>query len=120
MFGDEAFEFADELPVSAEREVGVDPILVRGESKLLEPNDLRLRERLPGEIGERRATPERKRGLQRLGSAGRVAGPERRSALLAEVDELEEIDCVRVDDEAITGRRGLEHAVRQKLPELRD
>ena len=48
-----------------EREVRVDALLERREPQLLEPRDLRLRERLVGEVGERRATPERE-GLTQL------------------------------------------------------
>ena len=118
MLGDEAFEFADELTMPAESEVGVDPILVRGESKLLEPDDLRLSERLPWQIGERRAAPERERVAQGVRRASRISGRERRPALLAEADELEEVDGVGVDGEPIAGGRRLEHPLRQELPEL--
>ena len=104
--------------MSAEREVGVDPILVGGEPKLLEPDDLRLRERLPGEVGERRAAPEGERIAQGVGRPCGVACPERRPALLAEPDELEEVDRVALDDEAITGWRRLEHPVGQQFSEL--
>ena len=49
-----------------------------------------------------------------------VPGSERGSPFLAESDELEEVDGVRLDDEPIAGRRRLEYAFRQELPELRD
>src|SRR5439155_14187984 len=104
-----------ELTMSAEGEVGLDSILERRESKLLEPNDLRLCERLPREIGERCTAPERERGAQRLRRACRVGGPECRSSFLAESHELEEVDGVGLDDEAITGRRRLERAVGKEL-----
>src|SRR2546422_3758131 len=102
----------------AEREVGLDSILECREPKLLEPNDLRLCERLPREIGERCTAPERERGPQGVRRACRVGGPECCSSLLTESHELEEVDGVSVDDEAITRRRRLERAVRKELSEL--
>ena len=104
----------------AESEVGVDPFLECRQAKLLEPHDLGLREWLPGKVGERCAAPEREGGPQRVGSTRWVPGSERGSPFLAEADELEEVDGVRLDDEPIAGRRRLEYAFRQELPELRD
>ena len=104
----------------AESEVGIDPFLECRQAKLLEPHDLGLREWLPGKVGERCAAPEREGGPQRVGSTRRVPGSERGSPFLAEADELEEVDGVRLDDEPIARRRRLEYAFRQELPELRD
>ena len=61
MLRDERLQLADERAVPAEREIGVDPVLERGEPELLEPVRLRPRERLVREVGERRAAPERER-----------------------------------------------------------
>ena len=54
-------ELADQLGIAAERELRLDPLLDRGQTQLLEPGDLRLGERLVGEVGKRRAAPERQR-----------------------------------------------------------
>jgi len=51
MLDDEALELRYELAVPPEREVGVDPVFERGQSQLLEPGDLCLREGLPREVG---------------------------------------------------------------------
>ena len=59
--GDQRLELGQDVLVAAEREVGLDPILERGEPQVLEPPDLVLRERLVREVGERRAAPERER-----------------------------------------------------------
>ena len=66
----------------AERQVGFDAVLERGQAQLLEPGDLVLRERLVGEVGQRRPAPEVERGAQVLGGARcgvapleRVRGP---------------------------------------------
>ena len=51
---DERLELADELGVAAEREIGLDPLFERRELQLVEARDLRLCERLVGEVGKRR------------------------------------------------------------------
>ena len=55
-----------------EGEVGVDPILERSQSQLLEPRDLRLRKGLPGKVGKRCAPPQAERGAQGLRCPGGV------------------------------------------------
>ena len=68
---DERLELGDELCVAPEREVRLDALLERDGAQLLEPRDLRLRERLVEEVGERGAAPERERLAQRaLGGSG--------------------------------------------------
>ncbi len=93
MLRDQLLELADELAVSPEREIGVDPILERRQSKLPEPDDLGLRKRLPGEITERRSAPERKRRPQSVSPGNRVTRRERAAFLLAKPCELEERFC---------------------------
>ena len=63
--------------VPAERELGLDALLERGQPHLLEPLDRDLRERLVGEVGERRAAPERERLAQEIDAASRLAARER-------------------------------------------
>jgi hypothetical protein len=118
MLGDEALELADQLPVTAEGEIRVDAVLERRHPQLLKPHDLRLRERFPGEIGERCPAPKREGRAQRLRRTRRIPGLERRSSLLAEPDELEQVDRLGLDDEPVAGRRGLECALGQELSEL--
>jgi len=106
--------------VPAESEIGIDPFLECRQAKLLEPRDLGLREWLPGKVGERCAAPEREGGAESVRSARCVPGSERASPFLAQADELEHVDGVRLDDQSITGRCRLEGAFRHQLPELRD
>ena len=49
-----------------EREVGLDPLLERGEAQLVEPLDGGARERLVGEVGERRPAPQAERLAEEL------------------------------------------------------
>jgi hypothetical protein len=71
VLGGECLELADELGVLARREIRVDPLLERAEAQLLELRRMRLRERLVGEVGQRRPAPQRE-GLAQLAAA--VAG----------------------------------------------
>jgi hypothetical protein len=50
--------------MAAERQLSVDAILDRRETKLLEPGDLALREGLVSQLGQRLPAPERKRLAQ--------------------------------------------------------
>ena len=67
MLANERLDLADDLGVPAAREIGLDPELERAHPQLLEPRDLRLRERLVREVPERRAAPERERLAKQLG-----------------------------------------------------
>ena len=83
---DQRLELADHLRVAAERELGLDQLLVRSHPLVLQARDLALGERLVGEVVERRAAPERERRVQRrdrpLGAArGELAPPLRQPAL---------------------------------------
>ena len=72
---DERLELADDLDVAAEREVGLEPALEGGQTQLLEACDRRLRERLVGNVGERRTAPEAEglsEGLRRCRRLGAV------------------------------------------------
>ncbi len=70
----EALELRHELDVTTETEVGLDALLDRGETQLLEPRGAVLREPLVGEIAQRRPAPQR----QRRCAGARRRGPDRR------------------------------------------
>ena len=58
MAGDEGLELGDDLTLTPEREIRLDPLLDDVQVELVEPSDLLLRERVERELGERRAAPE--------------------------------------------------------------
>ena len=60
--------------MAAERQVGLDALLQRGEPQLLEPRGLGLREGLVGEVRERRPAPQRERLAEQRARLARVAG----------------------------------------------
>src|SRR5439155_5442065 len=57
----ERLQLGGEIVVSAERQVGLESILRRGDVQLLEPRDLLVRKSLVREVRERRPTPEAER-----------------------------------------------------------
>ena len=61
MLDGECGRVCDHGVVPAELDLGLQPILERGQPELVEPGDLVLEERLEREIGERRPAPERER-----------------------------------------------------------
>ena len=65
--GDEHVELADERRMEPPFEVSVDTGLEGGQPALLEPRRLDLGKRLVGDVGERRATPERESLPERAG-----------------------------------------------------
>jgi hypothetical protein len=62
MLGEQDAEIADHVAMVPDSELGVDRELDRAQPKLLEPPNLRGRERLLGDVGERRTMPELERG----------------------------------------------------------
>ena len=78
VLGDQRLQLPDHLGVAAERQLGLDQLLERRDAQVVEPGDLALRERLVGEIRQRRAAPQRQRLLerrQRRARAGRRPAP---------------------------------------------
>ena len=61
VLGQQRLDLADDLLVAARGQVGVDRQLGGGQAQLLEPADLRARERLVGDVGERLAVEQRER-----------------------------------------------------------
>ncbi len=75
MGGDERLQFADDVRVATQGEVGFQACLLAAGAEILEPGDRLLGEGFIEEIGERRPAPEVERVAQRLGGRGRISGP---------------------------------------------
>jgi hypothetical protein len=97
-------ELAGDLGVPAEREIGLDPLLERRDVQLHQTSDLRLRERLVREVGERRPTPQRQCLAQHPRSRLGIGI----ARLCDELLEAPEIDLRRFD---------VEHVARYARPE---
>jgi hypothetical protein len=122
MLGDQGLELADELRVFSEHELGFDPRLERHQPQLLEPRDLGLRERLVGDVVERRTAPERQGVAGRAQRLLRVAGLEQALGLRQPVLEALDVDVAVVDGEDVAAPTRYQQVAvrRQRLAQLRD
>ena len=113
---DEGFELADEGSVPAESQLGVDPLLERGHSQLVQSRRLRTGELLLVEIGERRAAPEGER-LAQEGRPRRLVGAARGGE---QPFEAVRVDVVGLEREPVTRSLGQHDVAAEQLPERRD
>jgi hypothetical protein len=102
--------------VPPEREVCLDPLLERLETKRLDPRDLDLRELLVGELGQRAPAKQPKRLAQNRGRLERLLcrrlGEQRLEPL--------QVESAGWEDERVAGRTGLQDLVAHHLPQLPD
>ena len=112
---DERLEVGDNVEVPPERELRVDELLPRRELQLLEPRDLRARERLERQIGERRPAEERQRIPQLLGALGRWSV----SALHDLPLEAHGVDLLGREVERIAGGQRRNRLAAELLSQLR-
>ena len=115
----EGLELGHELVVAAEREIDVDALLEGALPKLLETQDLGLRERLVREVGERRAAPQLEGlpedGRRRLLVLHRPSG----ARLGEKALEASDVHGDALHVERIAGLAGDERRGAEKLTELR-
>ena len=114
--GDERLELGDEARPLPELEVGVDALLDRLHTELLEPADLCLGEGLERQIREWRSPPER----ERLPQLRRALQSLSRPRLGDETLEAAEIDTLSFDVEDVTRRTRYEQVGPEQLAKLRD
>jgi hypothetical protein len=72
VLGDERLELRDQRPLAPERELGLDALLPRDQTQLLEPLDVDARKQLELEVRERPAAPQALAVPQHPGRASRV------------------------------------------------
>ncbi len=99
----ELLQLADEMAVTAEREVGVDALLQDGQPALLECRRLGEVDALVHELDERRTAPQRQRVGQRLPGRRRRSRLELAVALGGELLEPVDVDGVAGQVEAVAG-----------------
>ncbi len=125
---DQRLKLADERGVEAEGEIGLDPLLERGEAQLLEARDFRLRERLVREVGERVPAPQIEGVVEQFGGGRRISGGGRPRSLAELMLEALRVEPVRLDPEQVAaGARQHDLARRspcalglERLAKLRD
>jgi hypothetical protein len=118
----ETVEHGHEFGMAAQCEQRVPPLLAHDQAHLLEARDLRLRERLIAEVGERRAAPEPDRLLEPRRRPDRVARRERARAVVGQPGEDVGVNRVPVERETVAPRIGLDRrrCLRERTPQLRD
>jgi hypothetical protein len=114
--GGERLELAHKLSVLARGEIGVDPLLERAEAQLLELRRVCLRERLVGEVGQRRPAPQRERLAQLRGRGGGIGAGRLRDQRL----KAGQVELGRLDVERVAGRGGHQPAIAELLAHARD
>lgn len=102
--GDQRLELGDEAEVSGERELGVDPLLDRCETELLQPLGFDPRKSLELEIGERPPTPELLGCAERDRCGGWIAAGKRLAAFRGQPLEPLQVELPRLDPEQVAGR----------------
>ena len=116
VLGDEPFELADDVAVATELEIGVDALRKSGETELVQPPDLRLREVLERELRERRSPPQLERAHEMLASLLRREAARVRERALEPV----RVDLLGRNAEDVSGGSCLEYVRPQHLSELTD
>ena len=92
----------------AEREPRVVPQLERAQPQLLEARHCAPRDRLVGEVGERRAPPEGDRRLEIVGGVGGALLAERLLGARDEPLEARQVELVRVEADPVAVAEGLD------------
>jgi len=100
----EIVELADDVRVTAEGEIGLEPFFRCRQPELLQPHLLAVSEVGAVEICQRRPAPKGKPFPELLGRALGISGGERRSARANEPLEAEEVELVRIDVDHVAGR----------------
>ena len=102
VLGQQRVDLADELVMAPGGEVRVDRELRGGEPQLLEPADLRVGERLVGDVRERIAAEQRERLARR---ARRAPGRGRARGLGDQPLEAADVDQLAVDPQLVARAR---------------
>jgi hypothetical protein len=113
MLGDQPLELGHQLGMPAQCQVCLQALLQRSQSQLLQLRDRGLRERLVGELVQRRTPPQ----PQRLPQPSSLGGDRRLGRLRHETTEPVGIDLVAVDGQQVPGRARLQH--RRRLAAIR-
>jgi hypothetical protein len=113
---DERPELLDERLARAEGEIRVDSGLERGETELLEPLGLGVREALPGDVGQRRAPPQRETPAEGPPGPGRVPVRERGPPVRKRPLEPDAVQLIRPDSEDVARGTRRDPAVLAQRP----
>ena len=107
---DELTQLLDDVVVTAEGEIRLDPLLQRPEVQLLEPGDLLLGERVVGELDERWAAPEGETLAQRRRCPVGIARRELVAARVEQLPKAVEVELAGLDAEEVAVVAGKQDA----------
>ncbi len=100
VFPRELLQFGDHVAMTAQREIGLDPILEHRQALLVQAVDLIRRERLVAEVGECRAPPQRERLAEEHACPFRVRCS-RATGLLGDPLEPARVQVVRLHRDGV-------------------
>jgi hypothetical protein len=119
VFGHQSLELTDDVRVAPQSEIRFDATLECQQAQLLEATRDRIEERLVGEVGERRPTPQRQRrtkgGRRLIG----VAAFERPAPVARELLEPLEIESAYLDTKDVPRALRLDRLLPEHLAETR-
>ncbi len=116
----QSLELRDELSLPAERKVGFDSLLERGETKLFQSRDLGLGEGLIGQVRERWPAPERQRRAQHFRRLLRIPARPKLSPLGEKALEALDVELLGLERQHVPASMRHEVAVAEELAQLRD
>ena len=102
MLRNQSLQLRSDVGVAAESQIRLEPLLDCAEAQLVQPADLALSERVVGEVGEGRPTPEGERFSERRGRVLGAAGGQLAPSLLDEAPEAVDVQLVRPHLEHVT------------------
>ena len=121
MLAHERLELGHGLGVAAERELGFEPQLDRGQAQLLEPRGLVAREGVVAEVGQRRPAPERERLAASTSAACSASpSPSSRRARPSSSSNVSRSSVPALDAKRVARRPRLDHTRAERLAQLRD
>src|SRR6266581_9267054 len=111
MLEHQRLELRDELAVVAQRKLDHDQVLLRGETKLVQPPDRPLAGEMERQLGEARAAPERQRLAKLPSRELQLVGKDRLSPFNQERFETVQIELRLFNDGRVSARDRLKHAL---------
>jgi len=88
VLGQQPLQLPDQRGMPCQRQIGLDPVLQRGQAQRLPPGALRFQGGHLTEVGQQRSPPPPKRRSQQVGCRVRVAPDQGAAALPGELVEL--------------------------------
>ena len=106
---DQRLQLPHHLGMTTKRQLRLDQLLERRDAQIIEPGDLALRERLVGELRQRRAAPQRQRLHERRNGALRAAAGQLAAPLGNEPLEAVRVEALGIKLQLVAVLAGHDH-----------